>query len=281
MTDATARTAAPLSLPSVPLSGDLVFFLATVWEFSAVCAGFPGGRAETCHGLTVYRAPAGPHECWVVQSGVGGVRAASAARTVLAQRRFALAVSSGFACALVPAVVGDILVGTDVTMVSQSGKALSDSLAVAGSDRDAVRVAIEAGESGVPVHRGGFLSVDQVVHRVADKMVLANRVGVVGLDMESAALAQAARDAAVPFLIVRTVSDLVTEELPLDFNLFLRPTGWLKGIGFVLTHPACLVGIARLGRQSRIAAKTLTACLLRVSRAAVPIGVDGPETKAV
>lgn len=166
-------------------------------------------------------------------------------------------------------------------MVGKTGEALSDLLAVAGSDRDAVQSVIGGVESGGRVHRGGFLSVDQVVHRAAEKMTLANRVGVIGLDMESAALAQAAREAAVPFLIVRTVSDLMTEELPLDFNLFLRPTGWLKGIGFVLTHPACLLGIARLGRQSRIAAKTLTACLRKVRRAAAAVASDVPGTRAI
>ena len=105
-----------------------------------MCAAFPGGQADTRQGVRVYCAPIGPHECWVVQSGVGGARASSAARTVLAQRRFVLAVSSGFACALVPASVGDVLLGTEVTMVGKTGEALSDLLAVAGSDRDAVQI---------------------------------------------------------------------------------------------------------------------------------------------
>jgi adenosylhomocysteine nucleosidase len=67
-----------------------------------------------------------------------------------------------------------------------------------------------------------------------------------------------ANRAHTPFIIIRTVSDLLDEDLPLDFNLFLRPTGWLKGIGSVLAAPSCLLGLGRLRRQSIIAAEALT-----------------------
>jgi adenosylhomocysteine nucleosidase len=77
--------------------------------------------------------------------------------------------------------------------------------------------------------------------------------------MESSALAAQAQRAQIPFAIVRSVSDLLDEDLPLDFNLFLRPTGWLKGIGSVLAAPSCLLGLGRLRRQSLVAAEALTA----------------------
>ncbi len=77
--------------------------------------------------------------------------------------------------------------------------------------------------------------------------------------MESSALAAQAQRAQVPFVIIRSVSDRLDEDLPLDFNLFLRPTGWLKGIETILAAPSCLLGLGRLRRQSLVAAEALTA----------------------
>jgi adenosylhomocysteine nucleosidase len=57
---------------------------------------------------------------------------------------------------------------------------------------------------------------------------------------------------------VRTVSDLVDEDLPLDFNLFLRPTGWIKGMQAIIGRPASVEGLNRLRKQSRVAADRLT-----------------------
>jgi adenosylhomocysteine nucleosidase len=76
--------------------------------------------------------------------------------------------------------------------------------------------------------------------------------------MESAALGAAASRRGVPFVIVRTVSDLVNEDLPLDFNHFLKPTGWVYGMQALFARPSALVGLNRLRKQSFIAAERLT-----------------------
>jgi len=62
----------------------------------------------------------------------------------------------------------------------------------------------------------------------------------------------------VPFAIARTISDLVDEDLPLDFNLFLTPTGWLSGVRSLVAHPSGFAGLNRLRKQSREAAERLT-----------------------
>ena len=66
--------------------------------------------------------------------------------------------------------------------------------------------------------------------------------------------------------IVRTVSDLVDEDLPLDFNLFLRPTGWIKGMQSLIGRPSCVVGLNRLRKQSRVAADRLTEWFQRYAK---------------
>jgi adenosylhomocysteine nucleosidase len=77
--------------------------------------------------------------------------------------------------------------------------------------------------------------------------------------MESAAIGNVAHELGVPFAVMRTVSDVVDEDLPLDFNVFLKPWGWARGVSAMLLAPSSLRGLNRLRWHSRLAATTLTA----------------------
>ena len=105
---------------------------------------------------------------------------------------------------------------------------------------------------------GTVVSSETVVWQAEEKRRLRRVTDATGLDMESAAVAAVAQERGLPMAIVRTVSDLVDEDLPLDFNLFLRPTGWVKGMQALIGCPSSLVGLNRLRKQSRVAADRLT-----------------------
>ena len=98
----------------------------------------------------------------------------------------------------------------------------------------------------------------RVVCRGEEKRGIARMTQGLGLDMESAALAAAAHEAGISFAIIRTVSDVRDEDLPLDFNLFLRPTGWISGVASCLRDPSSVIGLSRLRRQSHRAGMHLT-----------------------
>lgn len=265
--------------PSVsPVS--IAIFVATIFEFAAVRAALPGGRRETCCGRSHYRAPVGAGDCWVIQTGVGPQKARTVARAFLEKHRFSLVLSSGFACALTPAAVGDIRIGVRVAMVDAHEAGTLDCVEVEGSERERWEAALKKSGSCQSAASGTFISTDRIVYRAAEKVALAQRTQAVGLDMESAALAGEAKAAQVPFLIVRSVSDLLLEELPLDFNLFLRPTGWLQGVWALMAHPSSLLGLARLRRQSAVAADTLTRCLQAVLTTRFGVRPDSPMTMA-
>lgn len=239
-------------------------------------AAFPGGQCDTALGRSRYRVQTGFGEYSVVQTGVGPQKACEAARAVLAQQPFALAISSGYACALRPARVGDILIGTRVAAVSADTSASLDYVEVEGPERDGWRTALGVNVKSDSASEGDFISLDRIVYRASEKMALAQRTHATGLDMESAALAGEAKSAGVPFLIVRAVSDLAQEELPLDFNLFLRPTGWAKGVWALLAHPSSLLGLVRLQRQSALAAESLTTCLRAAAYTRFGVRPDSP-----
>ncbi|MEC4888752.1 MAG: hypothetical protein RI101_01725 [Nitrospira sp.] len=259
----TDKPPSPARIPLHPGSCPrIAIFVATVWELAAVRAALPHGRTETCAGKPLYVAEVGRGECWVLQTGVGPQKAGAGARALFQRQAFSVSLSTGFACALTAAEIGDVLMGTAVAMIDSANAGLPDYCEVPGAERDRFYAAIGEFRQGSRCREGRFVSVDRIVGRASDKGALAQRTGAVGLDMESAALACEAGVAQVPFVIVRTVSDLLEEELPLDFNLFLRPTGWLRGIGAVLAHPVeSLSGLLRLRRQSALAARNLTRLL--------------------
>lgn len=235
---------------------------ATRWEFEAVRAAFQA-ECERSYGSydgrRVVISRTADHEFWLIQTGIGHEQAGRAAAWLLDQQPFHLVVSTGFACALVPAAIGALLMGRAVSFLRVQGSEPLRPIQSPLNDQDPF-MAFMAGHV-TPHHCGPFVSVDQIVVKAAEKRACARVTGAVGLDMESAAVALASQRAQVPFLILRTVSDLLDEDLPLDFNLFLRPTGWPKGIGSLLMAPSRLCAIGRLRRQSRVAAAQLTRVL--------------------
>jgi adenosylhomocysteine nucleosidase len=176
----------------------------------------------------------------------------------LKAQAMSLVMSTGFACALVPAQVGDLIVGTGVSSVQGEGTWTIGNDPVFCDETVCEGLLAVAKDAGLVARVGTVVSSDTVVWQALEKRRLQRLTDAVGLDMESAALAAVAQEQDLPMAIVRTVSDLVDEDLPLDFNLFLRPTGWLNGMQALMSRPSSLGGLNRLRKQSRVAADRLT-----------------------
>ncbi len=234
----------------------IVIFAATPWEMKAVRSAFTPGAERRIGGLPVCVHTVGDREYWLAQTGVGVENARQRAAQLLDNQSFSLMVSTGFACALIAADIGALLVGREVVYRGEQSDEPSTVLDVPGDERDLMVTFVETLVR--PAHIGRFVSTDRIIGSAREKRTFAQHTQAIGLDMESSALAAQAQRAQVPFVIIRSVSDLLDEDLPLDFNLFLRPTGWVKGIGTVLAAPSCLFGLGRLRRQSLVAAEALT-----------------------
>lgn len=235
-----------------------VIFAATSWEMKAVQAAFPPGVERCYAGISVHVYSVGAGEYWLAQTGMGLEKARRSANQLLVEQPIDLVVSTGFACALIEANIGALLVGLEVVQKTEQGSksVRTPSMAVPGNERN---LALTVIKTMVPPERiGRFVSTDRVVGSAKEKREFAKHTEAIGLDMESAALAAEASRAQVPFIVIRSVSDRLDEDLPLDFNLFLSPTGWVKGVVAVLTTPSSLLGLGRLRRQSAVAAQALT-----------------------
>jgi adenosylhomocysteine nucleosidase len=167
-------------------------------------------------------------------------------------------ISAGFACALSSAHVGDLMVGTQSLSACSKETWEIQGDVVFCDERLKEQMCVLARDMGVPLQTGPFVSVPIVVGQAEEKRRLSRVTDAIALDMESQALGVMATRRGVPFAIVRTVSDLLDEDLPLDFNQFLRPLGWPKGLRQILTNPGSLAGLNRLRKQSGLAAERLT-----------------------
>jgi adenosylhomocysteine nucleosidase len=221
-------------------------FTATRWEFDAIQSALDASRRVDRRTVCGQR---GARTVLLMRCGIGPIRAAVACRELLARHRIDLVVSAGYASALRHAAVGDLLIGT---------MAQGDGGEPTHCSPDAVDGAMKSAKRlKLPVISGPFASTSRVLCLGVEKRALASRTGAIAVDMESAALGAAARHASVPFLIVRAASDLADEDLPLDFNLFLEPASWLRGLAQVV-RPAAWRGLRRLRSQASVASARLS-----------------------
>ncbi len=244
----------------------VVVFTATRWELNAVRRAMQLERRDRVAGFPCLLGHRGRTRLYLVRTGVGQARASAACREFFRRYPVDLAVSAGFACALLPSHVGELLIGTEVAAHVDAGTATALAVAPTGigssslssSPAAADMARRSAGEAGLAVRTGRFVTVSRVVSRAEDKRAVAGRTGALGLDMESAAIGAVATEHRVPFVIARTVSDLVNEDLPLDFNLFEGPGGWGRGLAAALSRPASVIGLYRFRGQTAVAASQLT-----------------------
>ena len=219
----------------------------------------PVERRIEIDGVKCFAGRQGDRAYWLVLTGIGPHAAEAAASTVLNRQRAALVISAGFAGALLPAAaVGDVIAATSVFSGRFDG-GWSQGPPIACDDSVLRAVQAAAVEVRVTVRTGPLVSLSTVVCRAADKQQVSRVAGAIALDMESAAIGNAAVAYGAPFAVLRTVSDAAGEDLPFDFNVFLEPWGWLRGMGAMILAPSSLLGLNRLRRQSRLAAGQLTA----------------------
>jgi adenosylhomocysteine nucleosidase len=220
----------------------------------------PSERRIVIDGVSCFTGRHGGRAYWLVPTGIGPEAAEKAASAILNKSRAALAVSTGFAGALQPAVaIGDVIVATSVVSGRFDGAWTQIGAPLACHETVLRAVQTAATETGLAFRSGLVVSLTTVLCRAVEKASVSRLTGALALDMESAAIGNVAGAHRVPFAVVRTVSDAASEDLPLDFNMFFAPGGWMRGVGAMIMRPSSLIGLNRLRRQSRIASGRLTA----------------------
>src|SRR3990167_1496895 len=109
--------------------------------------------------------------------------------------------------------------------------------------------------------RCSLLQVTDIVTSTASKQELFNQYQAAAIDMESASIADIAREFAIPFIVIRAIADHATLSMPHWFNACLdrqkKIIPW-KFIRFLCTYPSTLLSLLHLARSVILARRTLT-----------------------
>ena len=165
-------------------------------------------------------------------------------------------IASGFAGALVPSQIGVLVIPEQV--VCQDPRIMGFPTAIACTAVYRQQAWNTAQLSENTVLSGRLVTAGNIVWLARDKRAIGRAFEASSLDMESAAIGTMAARRDIPFIVVRSVSDLVEEDLPLDLNLFCRRGTFLQGVWTVATTPGLWSRINRLRRQKNVASASLT-----------------------
>lgn len=179
-----------------------------------------------------WRGPFAKREVGLIMCGPGEERAAEAARLLVDRQGPSVLISAGFSGGLKEGhFPGDILFGTRILPSREGGEVYEIEQRIMRGARAAMGEFSEQGLASRS-HRREYRAVEatlltqpRIVVTAKDKARLGETTGADGVDMESRGVVSVARAKGLPWVAVRAVSDSVDQDLPLDFNEFLTPSG--------------------------------------------------------
>jgi adenosylhomocysteine nucleosidase len=189
-------------------------------------------REDVWSRFTLYHVSLFGRRCVVVRCGVGKVFAAMVAQHLIDAFQPRHMVFTGVAGCLNPAFeIGDVVISRDLMQHDVNGQPLGfprgqllyTDLQVFSADANLIHSAMQAQLEGPNLHLGRILTGDQFMSREsleAHAYLTAEMAGD-AVEMEGAAMAQVCHLHAVPFLVVRTLSDRADGEAVKDFTAFL------------------------------------------------------------
>jgi nucleoside phosphorylase len=165
-------------------------------------------------------------------------------------------VSFGFAGGLaVDLARGTLVIGTEVVYEDSSRR-------LAPAHRDLVhQFAAAADAEKLPVRQGVLVTTRHLVHDPIAKSVLRGRSGACAVDMETAAIVEAAQEAGLPWVAVRVIVDSAQESLPAACLTMLRRDGSLatgRLIPAICRSPQLLWHFLRLAGHTATARRRLS-----------------------
>ncbi len=203
----------------------------------------------------------------VTVSGIGCAAAGLAARDLIEAGARAL-VSWGMAGALDPKLAAGTVCLPEEVIASDGTR-----FATARQWREPLAALVAA---DTPVAGGKLLTSDQAIATVAAKDAAYRATGAAAVDMESAAVAQAAAAHGLPFIAVRVIVDTAGDAIPRAVAAASRAgrvQNWRLILGLLIS-PADIAPLIRLARRYRVAIRSLEA-VARVLTAPAAVAASG------
>ena len=205
-------------------------------EISLLTAAMENVTTKTVAGRTYDEGTLEGHSVAVTKCGVGKVFSAMAAQVLIDRFAVTKLINIGVAGGVgVGLHVGDMVLSTDAVQhdfdLTPLGCVRGHNSDLGGDPAKPTRYVADeelrerfkaAAQKTLPADcgllEGTVASGDQFIDSPATKEMLREQFGAVACEMEGAAMAQAAASQNVPFLIVRTLSDLADGEAPISFR---------------------------------------------------------------
>ena len=164
-----------------------------------------------------------------VQSGIGKVNAAITATLLIEKYDIDKVIFSGVAGALDKVLeIGDIVIANDVVQHDfavgafgyKKGQIPQMEVWSFEGDKGLIKKVQETSDEKIKLHYGRILTGDQFIYKKEEKLDLGKEFEALCVDMESGAVAQVCYIMNVKFLIIRSISDSVTDESSMEYDKF-------------------------------------------------------------
>lgn len=189
-------------------------------------------EVKTIASMDFYNGIIGNKNIIVVRSGIGKVNAAICTQILINQYQVEGIINTGIAGSLKNEInIGDMVLSTDSIQHDVDVRAFGHDYGVIPrmessifiADKNMLQTAKDACKRVNPdinVYSGRILSGDQFVQNKEKKIWLTSYFQGLCVEMEGAAIAQAASLNHVPFLIVRAISDKADDSANMDYDKF-------------------------------------------------------------
>lgn len=188
-----------------------------------------------------------------VESGAGVHKAERATRALIDGHAPSWVIACGFAGALRADVkIGDIVVSNSV--VDQNDASLETPHGMQADPANGL-------------HVGPVLTADHIVRFVDERRSLAAEFGAIACDMESHAVATVCREAKIPLMIVRAITDDLSADLPAEVHALLASSGAGRlgaTVGALWNRPESAKDLWKLREHAVLAARRLAPFLAGV-----------------
>lgn len=214
------------------------------------------------------RAVRGASERFAVRVSGADVGRAGEAAQALADAGAAALVSFGLSGALDPSAAPGRLVIPIRTILPDGNSVASDAELFARLTAHAESLAHP--HFGPAPLTAAIAGTDSIISTAADKAVLRARTGAVAVDMESHAVARAAKQAGLPFVAIRAIADPSDRAIPPAAMAGIAPDGTIRliaVIGKLMIRPQDGPILMRLGRDSAAGLSSLR----RAARHLLPV----------
>ena len=178
----------------------------------------------------------------LVRSGIGGRAMEAAARYMAENFRPELLLHVGYCGGASPDLQpGDFVLGDPIVDAATNERFAPD-----GAMAEKAQAFLKA--RGVRSRRAGLVTVDSVARQPFDKAFLGTQHESVAIDMESSALARAAGELSIPFVVIRSVLDPLDYEFP-DLESAMDDEGKTDGVALashLVRRPADILKLPRV-----------------------------------